>query len=54
MSEWNEFKPNKDDISFSDDGKDMHIYFESNYNGAVYLEIKVEDIKSALKKLKTN
>ena len=53
MSEWNEFKPNRDDISFSDDGEEMHIHFESNYNGAVYLEIKVKDIKEALRSIKS-
>ena len=52
MSEWNEFNPKKDDISFSDDGKEMHIYFESNYNGAVYLSLEVKDVLEALEKLK--
>lgn len=54
MSEWNEFKPNRDDISFSEDKKEMHIWFESNYNGNVYLELKVEDVLEALKKIKSN
>lgn len=54
MSEWNEFNPKKDDISFSDDGKEMHIWFESNYNGNVYLSLNVEDVKEALLNLKSN
>jgi hypothetical protein len=53
MSEWNEFKPDKDSISFSNDGKEMHIYFDSNYSGAIYLCLKVEDVKKALLELTT-
>ena len=51
MSQWNEFNPKKDNISFSEDGKEMHILFESNYDGSVYLSIDVEDIRNALKEL---
>ena len=50
MSEWNDFNPKKDDISFSDDKKEMHINFESNYNGNVYLKIDIKDIILAIKK----
>ena len=53
MSEWNELNPKKDDISFSDDGKEMHIWFESNYNGNVYLSLNVDDVKESLSKLAT-
>ena len=49
MSQWNEFKPERDSISFSRDGKEMHILFESNYDGSVYLFLKVEDVLKALK-----
>ena len=50
MSLWHEKE--KDDISFSDDGEEMHIYIESDYNGAIYVSVKVSDVKELLKGLK--
>lgn len=46
MSTWHE--PGKDDISFSDDGKEMHVCFDSDYSGAIYIHLKVEDVKEAI------
>jgi len=51
MSEWNEFNIKKDEISFSKDKKEMHIRFESNYDGNVYLSIKIKDVIEALRLL---
>jgi len=50
MSLWHEKE--KDDISFSDDGKEMHIHIEDDYSGAVYVSVMVSDVKELLKKLK--
>lgn len=46
MSKW--YEPKKDDISFSEDKTELHVYLESDYDGAVYVSIKVDDIKHAL------
>lgn len=49
MSTW--FEPKKEDISFSEDGKEMHINFDQDYFGAIYISLNVEDIKEALNTL---
>ena len=49
MSLWHEKE--KEDISFSYDGKEMHIYIESDDSGAIYVSVKVSDVKELLKKL---
>ena len=41
----------RDDIDFSHDGKEMHIWIDSNYNGNIYVSIDVELIKEKLKEL---
>ena len=46
MSEWWEVK--KDDISFSNDGKEMHINFDHNKFGELYVSVNVEDVLQIL------
>ena len=50
MSKWHDML--KGDITFSDDGEEMHIYIESDYNGAIYVSVKTKDVKERLKELK--
>lgn len=49
MSYWHEKE--KEDISFSDDGKEMHVYIENDDSGAIYVSLKVADVEKALKEL---
>ncbi len=46
MSYW--FEPKKEDISLSDDGKDLHIWLEQDNSGSVYASVKVEDVRAVL------
>lgn len=48
MSYWHE--PRKEDIDFSEDWEEMHIYLYSDKNGAVYVSLKVKDIRDLLTK----
>lgn len=50
MSLW--YEKEKEDISFSDDGKEMHIFLESDYSGAIYVSIKVSDVEESLEELR--
>lgn len=47
MSTW--YEPKKDSISLSDDKTELHILFDTNDNGNVYVSVLVEDIKDLLK-----
>lgn len=49
MSYWHE--KGKRDISFSDDGKEMHVYLYSDDNGAVYVSVLVSDVRDRLNEL---
>lgn len=48
MSYWHEPKPKDWDVS--DDGKDMHIYLESDDSGNIYVSLKIAELKEFLKK----
>lgn len=51
MSEWIEPKPEA--IDMTEDGKELHIYFESNDFGARYISIQdeaLDHLKKILKK----
>jgi hypothetical protein len=54
MSYW--YEATAEDVSFSDDGKDMHIYLGTRpaYDdcGNIYVSIKVGDINSVMEKQK--
>lgn len=50
MSYWHEKK--KEDIGFSDDGKELHIYLYSDDNGAVYVSVEVKEVEKKLSSLK--
>lgn len=49
MSEWIDIK--KENISLSDDKKEIEVYFESDDFGARYINLKVEDLKSLLEEI---
>ncbi len=49
MSFW--YDKEKEDISFSNDGKELHIYLDSDNNGAIYASVKVEDVRKSLEEL---
>ena len=51
MSTWYEVK-NKDDISISDDGKELEVLFKNDKWGNHYIEIPIEFIKELLTKEK--
>ena len=42
MSKW--FEPKLEDMSLSDDGKELQVRFDSDYNGNVWISLKVEDV----------
>lgn len=48
MSYWHEKKFG--DLSYSLDGKDLHIYLENDDNGTIYASVPLEDLKRFLKK----
>ena len=55
MSTW--FEPKKEEISLSDDGKELQVRFDSDYSGNIWISLKVQDVKDILKdrkKLKSN
>ena len=47
MSEWYEVK-DPDDVDLSDDGKFVHVLFDTNRNGNRYAEVPVEMLKKLL------
>jgi hypothetical protein len=47
MSTW--YDVEKDDIDFSDDGKEIHILFDQDNFGAIYVSVKTQDIRDLLK-----
>ena len=50
MSEW--ITPKTEDIDLTEDGKEIHIYFESDDFGARYISIEGESLKYLKKLLK--
>jgi len=52
MSKWFEIK--KEDISLSEDKKEIHFWLENDEDGNVYCSAKVEDIKDLLSNKETN
>ncbi len=49
MSIWYEIKDKKD-LNLSDDKKDLHVLFDGDYNGNIYVSIPIEFIKEVLEK----
>lgn len=47
MSTWHE--PKFEHMDVTEDGKEIHIHFTDDYSGAVYVVLKVEDVKKLLK-----
>ena len=50
MSTW--YEPKKEDLSISEDGKELHIYIDSDYNGSIRVSVNVEDIREIINKYK--
>ncbi len=48
MSFW--YEPKSKDLSYSIDGKDLHIYIGSDDSGSIYVSLPVEEVKKFLKK----
>jgi hypothetical protein len=49
MKFWTDLE--KDDIDLSDDGKEIHISYQSNNQGNWYVSVKTQDIRDLLKTL---
>lgn len=47
MSMW--YEPKGEDISYSEDGKELHTYLFSDDFGAVYVSFEIEDLKEWIK-----
>lgn len=47
MSVW--YEPKKEDIDFSDDFTELHIYIAQDDFGAIYTSIKLQDLIEILK-----
>ena len=50
MSKWYEAK--LENITVSEDKKELEIWFDSDYEGNNYLSVKIEDIQQVLGSLK--
>ena len=50
MSIWYDIK-DSEDLSLSLDGKDLHVNFDGDHNGNIYVAIPLELIEPLLKKL---
>lgn len=48
MSKWYDVT-DKEDISLSEDGTEIHICFDDDYMGAIYVSVPTEMIKNLLK-----
>lgn len=46
MSTW--FEPTIEDMAISKDGKELDVVFDSDYNGNLWISLKIEDIKKLL------
>lgn len=46
MSTW--YEPKLEDMDITEDGKELHINYNSDYSGAIYVSLKVKDIKTLL------
>ena len=46
MSQW--YEPQKEDMNLSDDGKELQVCFDSDYQGNIWISLKVEDILEEL------
>ena len=51
MSKWFEIT-DKEELSMSDDGTEIHICFDDDYSGAIYVSVPTEMIKELLEKHK--
>ena len=47
MSKWHDIT-DKDDISISDDGKDLHVCFDGDYDGNIWVSIPLELLPDGL------
>lgn len=47
------YEPKLEDIDISEDKKSLQIIVGDNYNGNIWVEIKIEDIKKVLEKLES-
>jgi hypothetical protein len=47
MSEWHE--PKLEDIILDDEDKSFNVHFTDNYQGAVYIQLRLKDVKEVLK-----
>ena len=50
MSKW--YEPEANDLSMDDEGSEVHDYLYSDYNGAVYVSLKVEDVVNLIERRK--
>lgn len=46
MSYW--YEPTKEDIDLTEDGEELHVHIGNDDAGAIYVSLKVEDIKQIL------
>lgn len=46
MSHWHE--PRKEDIDLTTDGTELHVYLHDDSSGAVYVSLKVQDVREIL------
>lgn len=49
MSYW--YEPKKEDISFSEDKEEMHVYIDQDSGGSIYVSLKLDDVWQAIKGL---
>lgn len=47
MSQW--YEPKKDDMFVDKESGDLCIHFDSDYNGAIYIEVKIKDVLEVIK-----
>lgn len=52
MSDW--LIPKKEDVDLTEDGKELHILFETDDFGARYISLEGETLKYIIKLLKIN
>ena len=50
MSKWHDM--DIEHISFSNDGKDIHIWYKQVDDGNCYVSVKTEDMRTKLKEIK--
>ena len=47
MSTW--YEPKKEEMDITEDGKELHVCFDSDYSGAIWISLKVADVKKLFK-----